>query len=595
MNSEWLKNQFPDVYQKFYQQHDVVLSLPHSFYRGPAISRGFTSLAIKQKLPTKMYGWATTRSHDEIVFKTVTMFDYVKNDFVAFQMYEILGNEATVSLQLLIKDICEERGYAKWLDIDILSENQHWFGFWFKALLSTVIASIIYTVTSSLPTDASYTDGCKDPVHLAKISSIAKQLHVICIKDIQVSSLTTHTALVPGNVPMSRVCAPGHFVPKYKEELIDEDEVDPLDTETGESEYFSSVHHLFGIDTMENDLPIDYGILSLGTAYDLQSTKEEYLGFNNVHDELLSFFSWLKKPETIQIDSLHPQWFSLNHFDLHMYLWLLKAWKNLLDQWSKKLCVEDFIQKIADCGLYHTLIEHDCRSLVDIYHVFNHIKQFDEEKIGLVPTWSSKHWWALLFACFPDMSRKTMETMITHLHELWFPHAKYIYLSWRDGRADTAWLTIDQHITAGVYSSYIKPGSVLFEWWDGRKYISTHQEVLEKEHQWLILDDVWNKVYINGNKMTHKDLVSQSTTVDVLSRLISAQWSYVHNSTLPISSYMKNKNEMLWKIIIPFARLIKKQFDIDVPLECTGSFASFQMRLTPCKASSLIHRIRHVL
>jgi len=84
----------------------------------------------------------------------------------------------------------------------------------------------------------------------------------------------------------------------------------------------------------------------------------------------------------------------------------------------------------------------------------------------------------------------------------------------------------------------------------------------------ILLDCTNNKLYVNDKKVTSEELHSQTTTIDVLQMLMKHIGKDVHNKQLPASSYSKNKNTMLSKIVIPFIKLTKKELKKDFPLIC---------------------------
>lgn len=77
-----------------------------------------------------------------------------------------------------------------------------------------------------------------------------------------------------------------------------------------------------------------------------------------------------------------------------------------------------------------------------------------------------------------------------------------------------------------------------------------------------------NKIYINGRKLTSEDLHSQTGTVDILKILMENIGKDISNKELPVSSYSKNKNDMLGKIVIPLIELIEKETGKKLPLIC---------------------------
>jgi len=83
------------------------------------------------------------------------------------------------------------------------------------------------------------------------------------------------------------------------------------------------------------------------------------------------------------------------------------------------------------------------------------------------------------------------------------------------------------------------------------------------------LDKIANKIYINGKPITSKQLVSQTSTIDVLEALLDAQGTSIHSKQLASSSYTKQKNQMVGKILLPLKELSKSVFDKDIAIECS--------------------------
>lgn len=77
-----------------------------------------------------------------------------------------------------------------------------------------------------------------------------------------------------------------------------------------------------------------------------------------------------------------------------------------------------------------------------------------------------------------------------------------------------------------------------------------------------------NKIHINGRKLTSEDLHSQTATVDILKVLIENIGKDIPNKEFLVSSYSKNKNDMLGKIVLPLIELIEKETGKKMPLIC---------------------------
>lgn len=106
-----------------------------------------------------------------------------------------------------------------------------------------------------------------------------------------------------------------------------------------------------------------------------------------------------------------------------------------------------------------------------------------------------------------------------------------------------------------------------------------YRVILSEQTEGLFIDSIERKVYFNGEKLTSKDVPSQSTTVDVLEILLDHVGEDIENSAFPASSYVNNKNEMIGKIIIPLVRFIEEKASLELPLVCKGGISDFYLKL----------------
>ena len=83
----------------------------------------------------------------------------------------------------------------------------------------------------------------------------------------------------------------------------------------------------------------------------------------------------------------------------------------------------------------------------------------------------------------------------------------------------------------------------------GKKTLGKHRELLKQPEDNMIFDCIDGKIYINNELTTHKEILTQSGTVEIMKMVFEHMGKYVNNSKLPVSSYTKNKNEMVGKII----------------------------------------------
>ena len=87
------------------------------------------------------------------------------------------------------------------------------------------------------------------------------------------------------------------------------------------------------------------------------------------------------------------------------------------------------------------------------------------------------------------------------------------------------------------------------------------------------------KIYYAWIPLTHRDLRSQSWTIEIMDILFDNIGSHVANKYFPPSSYSKNKNEMMGKIITPLQSLSKKYFKKKLEIKCSWSLNNFELIL----------------
>jgi hypothetical protein len=168
---------------------------------------------------------------------------------------------------------------------------------------------------------------------------------------------------------------------------------------------------------------------------------------------------------------------------------------------------------------------------------------------------------------------KTLERLKSDGYNILLDHA-----SWRDGYASNG-VQIDQYISQKIYSEYTKAGDVFYSDSFGSSYSGNYDSIIQNETEGILLDTIGGRIYIQGKKLTSKDIHSQNTTIDMLKILLQHIGQEVSNSRLPVSTYSQNKNEILSKVVIPLRRITKEYFDQEVSLSCSGGITEYYLRL----------------
>ncbi|MEI7563483.1 MAG: hypothetical protein WCJ39_07800 [bacterium] len=153
-----------------------------------------------------------------------------------------------------------------------------------------------------------------------------------------------------------------------------------------------------------------------------------------------------------------------------------------------------------------------------------------------------------------------------------------IYTNWLDGIEHDG-CVVEQDLKYNIFSPFLESNNCVLRWVNGKVAIADCDTSLEQLKSGLVLDTLHNKIYLDGERITSQDLHSQTATIEVIKFLIAHLGKEISNKQLPPSSYSKNKNEMMGKIVLPLLELIEKRTGKRLPLICKGSLYDFYIKL----------------
>lgn len=538
MRSENLQKYFVKEYERFFLYNNFVISAPHIIYRWCMIGKKNITPQIHQKIASKMFLWINSNANSEdIIFNTITYFSSSQKKFITVPLETIFADIDNRYFKENIRSKLAEFGYTKGIEINILSEDERWSGSEFCWIIPVILSASIHILTDKITRDQLH-DINSDENSWLFTSISATALQLFPKTELDTYGAITHTVMT------------NHRLPLLSQEVKN---IKNKKTKTAISH--RDMQEYFHIKEIENQPMIDYGILNFWSSYD-----EHYINhISKTQNEIRGIGSYLNEK-------------------------LVKAWGDILKHGHEERMIEDFINSIQQQGLFGACIENHDAVFADITSFFNQSKQCQDEKIGIMPLTSSKYWWSFLFVTKYKKSRETMERVFEKLQEIWHKMMHYQYLS-RIDWFTTDGLQIEQDIGKDIYSSHIKDNNAILESSCGKQIIGSHRKLIEQIDNGIIFDTIDSKIYIDKKPTTYKQLMTQSGTIDVIQPLFERMWWYINNSELPPSSYSKNKNEMVGKIIWPLQELVQKKFHEKLDLKCKGSMINFDMSLTSTKTN----------
>ncbi len=341
-------------------------------------------------------------------------------------------------------------------------------------------------------------------------------------------------------------------------------------------------------------LPIDYGVVYSGkpvlleqiawsnyksnqtVSKTIKSDFKKLLGdhFSNLHpNRVPKFYKYLIAPETDEFDTTYGKLMGILSLKI-LYL-MSKIYSEAYEE-THMLQFLDALQKFrqGDC-----VTRNSSTNFLKFIRTFLENFHGPQQYISLSPNDSTIMWWSLIFAMPLEWFRKMVVDSVdkTNIEFMW---SKMIYTNWIDG-VEHEWLKIEQDFTQWIYSDFLDSSSCVLKTADGKVQIDNCENSIKNHKKWILLDMINNKIYINGRKLTSEDLHSQTWTVDILKILMENIGKDISNKELPVSSYSKNKNDMLGKIVIPLIELIERETGKKLPLICKWSIYDFYLKLNP--------------
>lgn len=573
MNTESLQEKFNFVYQEFFSKHDIVASASNVTTWLLWIS----SIKLCQKVPTKNYCWVKIISEKTIKFWKV--YSYIWTGFEELEYTSV--NKKELELIKILEKFLNKYNFQLWLEINFLSENPrwHWFGFsWVSwALISYIFHLIVWLI--NMNTLENYDDFLKsnefDSIHrLAwKLDYITKYWESIWSN--------SYFALLNYDLPML------YLTEKYDDEKI----INDINYIDWIKKYAYKIKDFLWIQWGLNDIPLDYWIIFSWTKNDVEQIANVYSNYLTSINEVKQFMkiklndNWIDLDNTdIRNDLLNSDYQDLKDiiytkfWYLNIFFRIMKSFELLFKNWFDDIVINNFLSVLKMNNHFYSLLENSNEFISIITEFFIKNKKNNKEDISIFPINTWKLWWSYVFVTKYNLSRNTIEKVVTDLKNIWYNWACLEYASWLDWKNDK-WITLEQYISKWIYSKYVTQNNVMYinSYWD--RYIWEYNDVLQKEMNYILLDKIGKKIYIKWRKLTSQDISSQSTTIEVLELILENIWKIINNNNLSPSSYSKNKNEMLGKIVLPFIELVRNEFWENIPLICKWSLNEFYLKM----------------
>lgn len=570
MNTKSLQKHFKSEYENFFAKNDLVVSANHSFAWNLGFGENKDKIHIRKKIPTKTFCGINIINENKVEFGSIFFFDILENRFYKTNLEDI--NKQKQKIEEFLLNFLQTNWYEKWVSINLMSETPRWHGLAFSWTMGSLIATWIYLTLKKINDNSfkNYDEFVQSKefreifnlwLEIEKISKYGNSVGNNCYSAMINSSLPTITFSEDSN--------------KISEGLYDEI-------------YNYKIKDFLWIKNNIDELSLDYWVIFswiTNKVEQIQHQSHNYehnlKGLEKTVEELLHN-EWMKNIKKFPFKNLFTMWFAQTFKDIaFMYNFkTIACFKKLLEKWFNEEIMEEFIQTQRENNFISSMVEGHNHMTDSFDFYFNTFKKFDNEMLSICPVNFLKIWGSFIFISKFNKSRETIFHVIQKMKEIWYQNITLEYASRLDGASDDG-IRIEQWINIWIFSEYIQKDQVYYKDNQGESYIGNYNEILGKNKTGLLLDMMHNKMYLNGKKLTSSDLCSQTTTISILYQLMENIWADMSNKEFEISSYSKNKNEMLGKIVLPLIGLIEKETGEVFPLICKGSIYDFYMKLNP--------------
>lgn len=582
MNSRDLKSEFTDVYRKFFFENSIVISMPFIMTWSGDYSSHFNWINIKQKIPLRVYVGISSYTGIGVKLWKINYYNPGEKLFIEDDMSNYSDHFRNIEKNLnevLSVDI------GKWLILSVLSELPWNIGLGFESIFWMLISLWLERVKGGITchkieeikgknlNDAwiNYQDILSPLFNASYWYLIGSYKSYPITGDIS-------TSFYDGSHPFVALSISQHFQGDY-EKII---------RGWGWAQVFRFNELVSEIDD-HSHLPIDYGIIYSGqpiVTYQIIHANTHTLDWVQEAKGYLSMvFHTFLNEEWSQIslqyknilDSKNHK-FENAHSDLMLVISfeIFNFMRKIYEKWFSEENIAMFLFAVNKIR-YSNYIRYFSKWF------FNFINEIEKQVwlpsiLALSPNDTTVMWGTINFAVPLEKYRTNIRSWIKRtqmIHEWSYT----IYENWADWIEEKG-VIFEQDIEFGLLSQFFLKKSFILRRssWETMAFDWNDLDSL-KNNEEILIDKIRNKILINGEYMTSKDLISQSATIEVLNHLLDWKWKEIQSRDLIVSSYSQNKNEMFSKILNPFKKLILKKIGKQISIFCTGSTEDFCLKI----------------
>lgn len=607
VNSDSLKQRFPDVYRSFFSKCEIVCSAPRSMiWTGGLYFVKQEGLTLRHSIPNRSYVGITPRSQPDIQVRDVISYHPLHQ---TFETDTLPGYEKDLFERSFISFLKTECGISlqSGFDVYVLSESVCESGIgsiggYFAACVSCFLLYAQKVTPEQIKQWSMKTTGDLIRDRETKFDEVMRVIWKWeLINYSTASGANMMNALLPSPVPIlysSRRVTVHPNAPGSSDLARTDSHSLPLDEKR--MYWCARTNEVFD-EHIGWPLPCDYGIITVTETqpapHIISSGYALERELSDVAEEILAF---------------GPKFFDqsdLNDADLPLfYTYCLaqnrsKLWQHSISSITvlalrlliqlKRTIEQGFSQKRMDdlfqlLNQQHQALTGQSVSNPYLEEVASELKtvlssRIGEDAIAVCLNFASRGG-NLLFATQAAGCRSQIDDVLRTVGSKLKKNLMLSYASWIDGYEKEGGLKIEQWLEQGIYSELMRADALKLVRWneksDARVSIE-EPDSFQKNSFDLLIDLQRGKLYVAGHECTSKELPSQKMTAKILHALLSTETHRLQNKLLVPSSYTKYRNELQGKIVGPLVALVKQRLGRDLLFKVEGTLTNFTVSIDP--------------
>jgi hypothetical protein len=602
-NTQALQQRFRETYERFFAEHDLVISFGMNFNITTGLTWRAGAPAAKHRIPFRMYAGIRKNNEKGVIKIEKTRYYSSRDQKIIPLEYEPINIEK--SLPLLIEEIKNRLNTKDFpgVTIDLLYEKPENTGF--DAPSAAAVAMVCFIFYGLIDIETANKMPLLSGKDLQnKDTKAAQQFEDIITLALKMLSLTFHGVATGGDIypGILHGKCPLIFVMEERAGSATKPYLDlaPIDISEDMEQAGKLKRWCFHLNDISgiNDEPIPLDVVSIypgssrqyavamGHVQDVlipefeqlqQETKELYADFDfSDKDHVPSFWKYVDQPGSYWQQYLRGQ----AMVRLHLVQELIRLYKYKM----RSTNVYSFLEvQDALMTINRPFEEAPSRNL---RYVARKIRERAHE-LGIRISFRSMFWGkedaSIMVFSQQGTFRDQIFEVIEGLQKDYNPNVHVEFASWRDNWPEKG-LKIEQFISKGIYSDFIEQNSKQLISCDPKgecvhKVIKDHD--VNKNDFDLFLDKINGKISVRGQEFSSKEIPSQKATIEILEYLMQNLGKTINNKDLPKSGYTEYRNELQGKIFSPLNKLLKEQLGHEVDLKINGQLMNFEINFDP--------------